>query len=94
MTVTSGDKPAGFRLEQAGTNRYRVVIPNISAHLLGNTYTATVTTANGDSVFTGSALSYAQTVLSSDSTSDALKHAVAALYNYYQETVKYRNGTT
>jgi len=53
-----------------------------------------VTTADGENVFTGSALSYVQTVLSSDSTSDALKHAAAALYNYYRETVAYRNGTT
>ena len=87
VSVTSGDKAAAFRLEQAGTNRYRLVIPNISAHLLGNTYTATVTTANGENVFTGSALSYAQTVLGNDTADASLHHLTAALYNYYQETM-------
>jgi hypothetical protein len=67
--------------------RYRLVIPNISAHKLGDTYTITV---DGALVIKESALSYANAVLNSDATTKENKDAMAALHEYYQATLNYR----
>ena len=75
----------GYAVERVG-NRYKVVIPNIMAHQLGNTHTLHITTTSGESVVNVSALSYANSILTSTSmnTVAANKYFAVALYKYYQ----------
>lgn len=72
------------------TGRYTVSIAGISAHKLGKFYTVRVTTSKGEFPVKVSALSYADTVMKSDSYDNDLKRAVIALYKYYAATMKYR----
>ena len=67
--------------------RYRLTIPEIYAHKLGEVYTITV---NDTMTIRTSALSYAYAVLQSEQMTDAAKKAVAAMYQYYQAAVSYQ----
>lgn len=68
-------------------NSYRLTIPGMYAHKLGDIYTVTV---NNTMIIQTSALSYAYTVLASTQTTLATKNAVVAMYQYYQATIAYR----
>ena len=67
---------------------YRITISGISAHLLGETQKINVE-AEKNFAIEVSALSYAYAVIKS-SEDENLKKAAAALYKYYDATVKYR----
>ena len=79
--------PEDFLTKQNGS-WLQISIPNISAHLLGDKYTATA----GDAEVSGSALSYAQMAWNS-TLADASKNTSKALYGYYLEACKYRQAT-
>ncbi len=78
-----------YTVEFTGS-RYKVVIPNISAHKLGQTYTVRIVTENGISIYNVSALSYVYAVLNSESFDSVAKDAVASIYKYYEATINYR----
>ncbi len=72
--------------------RYRITIPNIQAHQLGDQYTVKVS-AGGEFTITVSALSYVNTALNSSEekfTNSAAKYAVSSLYYYYKATTEYQ----
>lgn len=74
--------------------RWKIVIPNIPAHMLGAVYNISVTTTNGTADCSVSALSYVRSVLNSDSFNDTAKNAVASLYYYYAATMEYSNANS
>ncbi len=76
------------QLTKQSDGRYCLLIPGISAHKLGETYTIVV-----DDVMTirMSALTYAHGVLQSDAMTAATKQAVAALNAYYNAAIEYKN---
>ena len=76
--------------KQESDGRYKIVISNISAHKLGNTYNIKITTENGVSTYTVSALSFVYAVLNSNYDT-ATKDAASSLYKYYEATMTYRN---
>ena len=80
----------GYTVEKIGA-RYRVTIPNIMAHQLGNTYTLHLTTTAGTIEVNVSALSYANSIFNSDAMGDVDRYFAVALYNYYQSAVAYLN---
>ena len=78
----------GYAVEKIG-NKYRVTIPGIMAHQLGDTYTLHITTSSGTSVVNVSALSYADRIFKNEAMgSDAHAFAVS-LYNYYLRSRAY-----
>ena len=70
--------------EAQSDGRYLVTIPNISAHQLGDTHIIRVTAGSSFTVEV-SALSYIQSILSSDQykADQNARNAMAALYEYY-----------
>lgn len=73
---------------------YKITIPNISAHQIGEMYEITVKVDDTDFTFRVqvSALSYVKTVLEkteTDAETNAWKLAVAAFYSYYAATVPF-----
>ena len=68
-------------------DRYRVTIGGISAHLLGNMYEVTITTASGASTVQVSALSYAYASIGDNAEA---KNAMSALYDYYLKAIAYQ----
>lgn len=88
-TVTDKDGNAvACSLTKDESGRYVLTIPNISAHKLGDFYTVSVD--GGAMTINISALSYAYSILNSATSSENLKYAVAALYNYYQAAIAYQ----
>ena len=73
-----------YAVEPVGS-RYRVRITGIGAHELGTKITITA----GTSTVTASALSYVQKCLANENAKPEAKNAAAALYRYYQETIRY-----
>ena len=71
--------------------RYKIVISNIAAHELGDSYNINITTANGTSKCKASALSYVYAVLNSDSFGDTAKNTVSSIYKYYEAAMNYKN---
>lgn len=71
-------------------DRYLVVIPNIGAHKLGDPYTVVVTTTNGESTVTVSALSYVKGVLDAYTDYQTAQYAVASIYHYYAAATEYK----
>ena len=67
--------------------RYRVKLPGIYAHQLGNSFTVDI---DGAITVNVSAMSYAYSALSSSSVSNNLKNAMAALYAYYDSAKSYK----
>ena len=78
---------------------YRITLPNIPAHKLGDDHEVVVT-VEGEKTLTISnlsAMSYVHKVLSNNESSEKLKNAAAAISNYYNKTlayVDYVNGNT
>ena len=88
-SVTDKDNNAvECSLAKDESGRYVLTIPNISAHKLGDFYTVSVD--GGAMTINISALSYAYSILNSATSSENLKYAVAALYNYYQAAIAYQ----
>lgn len=73
-------------LDESG--KYLLTIPNISAQKLGDFYTVSVD--GGEMTVQICALSYAYSVLSKPSYSEAQKHAAAALFEYYRSVIAYQ----
>ena len=75
--------------------RYRVRIPGISAHLLGDMLTITGTATHGtDSspvTISVSPLSYVYAALNSASFDKTAKDAMSAFYGYYDAAMKYKS---
>ena len=84
----ANDNMVETQLTKQSDGRYCLLIPGISAHKLGETYTIVV-----DDVMTirMSALTYAHGVLQSDAMTAATKQAVAALNAYYNAAIEYKN---
>ena len=76
--------------KQASDGRYKIVITNISAHKLGNTYKINITTDNGTSTYQASALSFINAVLNANYDTNT-KNAASSIYKYYEATMTYRN---
>ena len=72
--------------ELLADGRYRVAVPNIAAHKLGDTYTIQAVTANGTAKVEVSAMSYAQGLLNAAAYAENTnaQNAMAALYKYYE----------
>ena len=66
---------------------YEVILPNFSAHELGQAHTVAVTASNGAASITLSPLSYASSVIKG--SDDNLRTLAAALYNYYKAAENY-----
>ena len=81
----------GYMATKQKDGRYLVKIPNIGAHKLGDPYTVIVTTANGESTVTVSALSYVKGILDAEAyqNNTAAQYA-AAIYFYYDAAIKYK----
>lgn len=71
--------------------RFKVVIPNIPAPELGDMHTVRLVTAGKVTTVKVSALSYANTILSS-STKDTEINAMTAFYRYYEAAVNVFKG--
>ena len=82
----------GFTATKQKDGRYLVKIPNIDAHKLGDPYTVVVTTTNGESTVTVSALSYVKGILNAEAyqNNTAAQYAVAAVYHYYAAAAAYK----
>ena len=89
ITIAKDDAPALYKAVKQSDNRYRITIPNISAHKLGDTFFITAATSNGTATCSVSALSYIYAILNSDSYDDTAKNAVSSFYNYYAATMNY-----
>ncbi|WP_295078977.1 CotH kinase family protein [Ruminococcus sp.] len=89
VTINKDGEPASYKSVKQSDNRYKITIPNISAHKLGYTYSVTAATSDGTATCSVSALSYIYAILNSDSYDDTAKNAVSSFYNYYDATMKY-----
>ena len=67
----------------SANGRYYVKINNIGATLYDKQYTVKVTDGSDDLSVSASILNYADTVLSSNATTETQKNAVRAMYNHY-----------
>ena len=89
-TTFNGKTYEGVR---QSNGRYRVRIPGISAHLLGNMLNITGTASDGenssDISIKVSPLSYAYTVLNNEAFDTDAKNAMAAFYGYYDAVIMY-----
>ena len=90
VTVKKGNTVTSYTAVKQADGRYKVTIPDISAHQLGDTYTITAETTNGTATCSLSALSYVYAVLNENSDNTA-KNAVSSLYIYYDATLNYRS---
>jgi hypothetical protein len=71
--------------------RYRITIPGISAHKLGDTYEVKITTDNGVSTVKISAMSYVYACLTNENSTPAEKNCAAALGSYFKAAVAFKN---
>ena len=92
VTVTDSEgRKVAFISEKQTDGRFRVVIPEIGASALGESFTVSID--NGKLTFTNlSALSYAYSVLAGE-TSEANRNAVSALYAYSDAALDYKRVT-
>ena len=81
----AGNAVTGITAEKAGSS-YRLSIPDISAHKLGDVYTVQI---NGSDTISASALSYVQKAQTDDSLSQVEKDTAMALYGYYLQAIAY-----
>ena len=90
FTVSVGGNPEAATKLKDG--RYLVKIKKIGAHKLGDPYTVVVTTANGDSTVTVSALSYVKGLLDAEAYKDNTnaQDAAAAIYYYHVAAQAYK----
>lgn len=89
LTASATFNGTTYNAEQQSDGRYRIRIPGIAAHQLGDTITITGN-AGGEFTVRVSALSYARSVLNNDSFDEYAKNAMAALYYYYDAVMQYR----
>ena len=80
-----------YTITKQSDGRYKIVISNIAAHNLGKTFNISVTTANGETTYNVSALSYVYAVLNNASFDETAKYAVSSIYKFYEATMNYRN---
>ena len=78
-----------FEAEKLADGRYRVRIPDISAHQLGDTVTVTGE-AGGAFTVAVAPLSYVRSVLNSASFGETAKNSMAAMYTYFEKVMAYR----
>ena len=90
VTTKKGNVIMSYNAVKQADGRYKVTIPDISAHQLGDMYTITASTTNGTATCSLSALSYVYAVLSGNSDK-AAKNAVSSLYIYSDATLNYRS---
>ena len=90
VTAMKDSTETSYTAVKQKDGRYKVTIPNISAHQLGDAYTITASTTNGTATCTLSALSYVYAVLDGNSYDKTAKNAVSSLFKYYDDTIKYR----
>lgn len=90
VIIKKGNAATSYTAVKQADGRYKVTIPNISAHQLGDTYTVTAVTTNGTAKCSISALSYVYAILSGSSYDKTAKDAVSSLYKYYDATMNYR----
>ena len=88
ITAVIGEGTENVAVKQSD-GRYLVYIEGISAHNLGRVYTIQVTAGSSFEVNV-CALSYVETMLASETSSDLLKTLVVSLYRYYDKTMQYR----
>jgi hypothetical protein len=92
--VTAKQGSTTLTPERTSDGRWRITIPNISAHNLGKEYNVKITTEkDGGDVTTTvevSAMSYVYSCMV-HSNNTLQKNAAAALYAYYQAASEYRN---
>ena len=86
-----GSSLKSYTAVKQADGRYKVTIPNIAAHQLGNAFTVTAETANGKASCSISAISYVYSVLRAGTFDENALNAVSAFYKYYDATMKYRN---
>ncbi|MCR4772360.1 MAG: hypothetical protein K5855_08645 [Oscillospiraceae bacterium] len=86
--ATVGGKATQAELRTDG--RYRITIPGISAHKLGDTYVVEITTDNGTSTVGISAMSYVYACLNNPSNTAVNKNCAAAIYSYYDATITFK----
>ncbi len=91
ITTRKNNSAKTYAAVKQADGRYKVTIPNISAHQLGDMYTVTAETSNGAATCSLSALSYVYAILSGSSYDKTAKDAVSAFYKYYEATMNYRN---
>ena len=92
-SVTAAENGSKLTCVHLSDGRYRVTIPNIQAHQLGDTHTVTVS-AGGEFTIKVSALSYVHTALNSSDpkfTNTDAQYAVSSLYYYYKATTDYQS---
>ena len=90
VTTKKGNTVTSYTAVKQADGRYKVTIPDISAHQLGDMYTITAETTNGTATCSLSALSYVYSILDGNSNNTA-KNAVSSLYIYYDATLNYRS---
>ena len=88
---TTGQTVKDATVEKQSDGRYKIVIPNLAAHMLDDKFTVSID--GGKMTFTNlSALSYAYSVFANNDGSEKSKvhmDAVSAIYEYYKATVDY-----
>ncbi len=90
VTAKMGGTSLPCQLQNDG--RWRIEITGIPAHRLADTYQITVQ-ADRECSCSVSAMAYVSTVLNSENevlNNDMAHYAVTSLYNYYAETLRYR----
>ena len=90
VTTKKGSTVTSYTAVKQSDGRYKVTIPNISSHQLGDTYVITAATENGTATCSLSALSYVYAVLDDSNSDNTAKNAVSSFYKYFNSTIKYR----
>ena len=85
--VESGSGETPFTTVKVSGNKYKITIPGIAAHQLGDTFYVMIETDAGLSMVDVSALSYAYICM--EDGKDA-KDVMSALYDYYTAALNYR----
>ena len=93
IVTKKGSAATSYKAVKQADGRYKVTIPNIPAHQLGDQYLITAVTDNGTATCKLSALSYAYAVLDGSSFDEIAKDAVSALCEYYEAAVNYRKNS-
>ena len=83
VTADDGSSPE-YTVARAGTRRH-IRVTGIGAHKLGTVYTMTA----GETSISASAMTYVQQCLSNTGAPEEAKRVAAALYEYYQQAVRY-----
>lgn len=85
VSVTADDGSSQeYTVARAGT-RWHIQVTGIGAHKLGTVFTMTA----GENSISASAMTYVQQCLSNTGAPEEAKRVAAALYEYYQQAVRY-----